>query len=679
MRYRLGIIGILLFISSSLVAQLSTATDSAILTISKTVDEIVVVQRRTPTFVSITPTTMTVDAGELQRMPKFLGTSDPIRYLQSLSGIQTNNETTSGIHVQGCDDYQSLVSINGAPIYYPNHLMGLFSTFNAPHFSTIRIEQAAHNGQMTNRLGAIVDLETHHEQPKRFSLTGNLGLVNADLTLTIPCGKKSALWISGRTSYIDLLYGRWLRFEDIQLGYHFQDYNLTYSYHPTDRDELLISGFYSRDRLKVSLYDGANVTWQNVMGSARWTHRMASGEWITQAGFSGFDNRIGATTAVATIATKADFASVDAHTYYRGNLREDIQLVSGAEYHHYLTQPLQFDFQSDAIVPPEPRARRHADEASLYADVSHTVTPWFDYSVGLHASLYNTRGKWAWGLDPRANFRFHINENHHISLHGGLYSQYFHKSGLTNGGLPTDFYFLADAQYGPERAIAANLSYMGKFYSNQYVLSAELYFKQIYGVVESTANVIELVNQGFDYEKGFLHGNGRNYGLNIMFQRRYGIVTGSISYTLGWAKRQLPHLDGSYEYIYAASHERRHDLNVVLNAQVAKRWNIGAMFVLASGLPYTQAQEAYMLNGQMFCRYSTFNGAHMPLYNRLDLSCSYDIIQKADHTLGINLSLYNVYCHKNAQFVVYRENNLHPVYGTSLSIIIPSISIYGTF
>lgn len=677
---RTGLLTILLVVfSSSLVAQPSAATDSSILTISKYLDDVVVVRKKAARFVSITPTTMTVDARELERMPKFLGTSDPIRYLQSLSGIQTNNETTSGIHIQGCDDYQSLVSINGAPIYYPNHLMGLFSTFNAPHFSSIQIEQAAHDGQMGNRIGGVIDLRTHHEQPRRFSFTGNLGLVNADLTMTIPCGKKSALWVSGRTSFINLIYGKWLRVEDIQLGYNFQDYNLTYSYHPTERDEVLLTGFYSRDRLDVSAAEGSDVIWQNVMGSARWTHEMAAGTWVSQVNFSGFNNRIRAKMEVADIATRADFASLDAHTYYRGQIASRMELTAGAEYHHYFTQPLEFSVRSSSIVSPAPRARRNADEASAYANIDHSITDWFDYSLGLHASLYAVERKVFGAVEPRANFRFHLDKNHHLTLHGGLYSQYFHKSGLTNGGLPTDFFFLADGKYGPERSVATNLSYQGEFYNGQFAVSVEAYFKQIYDVVESTANVIELVNQGFDYEKGFLKANGRNYGINLMFQRKTGIVTGYISYSLGWARRQIPQLDGSSRYMYAASRERRHDLNIVLNAQPARRWNIGLMFVLASGLPYTRAEQAYMLNGQMFCRYSTFNGAHMPLYHRLDVSCSCDIIQTREHTLGINLSLYNTYCHRNAQFVIYRENNLQPEYGSMLSVIIPSISIYGTF
>ena len=102
------------------------------------------------------------------------------------------------------------------------------------------------------------------------------------------------------------------------------------------------------------------------------------------------------------------------------------------------------------------------------------------------------------------------------------------------------------------------------------------------------------------------------------------------------------------------------------------------MFVLATGLPYTKAEEVYFLNGKMVCLYGPYNGDHMPLYHRLDLSASCDIIKRNDHELGINVSLYNTYAHKNSQFAVYRDN-LKPIHGFSLSTIIPSISIYGKF
>ncbi len=658
-----------------------TSTDSAVLTIGKTIDEIEVVQQRSPQIVFQRGNQQIVDMQQLDALPKFLGTSDPMRYIQTLAGIQTNSETQAGIHIQGCDAYQSLVSINEAPVYYPNHLLGLFSTFIPAHFDAMTIEQGEHRANMTNRIGGWVDLQTQHEQPARFGLSGNIGLVNSDLTLTIPCGKKSALWLSGRTSYINMLYGKLLTIEDMEFGYNFQDYNITYSYHPTEQDEVLISGFYSRDKIDFEgnlLFD-LGIRWQNVTASASWKHQFERGRLQSSISFSGFDNKIDIHAQENTkyVGTLAQLGSVEWKNKYSHALNDHLSLLVGGDYKHYLETPLTFDVQ-DFSLPVVPQGGlQQADEASVYADMHHYVTHWFDYNVGVHASLFHNNRYYDLGIDPRITFTFRPAEGHTISTHYGMYHQYFHKAGLTDGGLPTDFFFLANDTFLPEYAHAVNLKYTFA-YKDKYSASVEGYFKQLYDVYESTSNIMSLVNQGFDYATNMIHGDGRNYGMSLMLQKNSGYVTGYVSYNLGWAKRKFPSLDGSQDYIYAASHERRHDLNVVLNSRFAKRWSVGAIFVLTSGRPYTRIMEAYMLNGNMICHYSTYNGAHLPLYHRLDISCSYDIIQKNDHTLGINLSIYNVYFQKNAQFIVYR-NDLSPIYGTSLSTIIPSISIYGTF
>lgn len=650
------------------------------LTISKEIDEVVIVQQRSARFVEPKGSRLIVDMSEIANMPKFLGTSDPIRYIQSLPGIQTNNETTAGIHIQGCDDYQTLTAINGSPIYYPNHLLGLYSTFISPHFTTMTLEQAEHDGTMENRVGGLVDMRTRHAQPVRFGFEGNIGLVNSDLTLSVPCGKKSALWMSGRASYINMLYGKWLSVEGMDLRYGFGDGNVTYAIHPNDRDEVLFSGFYSRDKMEVCApaLTNVGVVWYNAMGQMQWTRLLPTGYFRSMIGYSGFANSIQVNTPIANVTTEAGWASLDCKNRWQHSIGDDYVVQTAVDYAHYFYRPL--GFEQTGIVGIDPtflRPMQHADEVSAGMDFTHGVCDYFDYSIGLHASIYY-RGKPYGACDPRVTFRFQPIENQEVAIHCGTYTQYFHKAGLTGGGLPTDFFMVADSTFAPEHAIATNLRYTGSFLHGQLTLQIEGYFKQLYGIVESTGNILQLINRGFRYEECLIRGDGRNYGLNILLQRNRGVVTGYVSYSLGWARRKLPALDGSEDYIYAASHERRHDLNVVLNARFAKRWNIGAQFVLASGLPYTQAEEAYMLNGQMICRYSTFNGAHMGVYNRLDLSCSCDIIRKKDHELGINLSLYNVYCYKNQQFVVYREN-LKPIYGTTLSTIIPSISIYGKF
>lgn len=677
------LIAFLLLFGSSLSVFGQTAADSSSVTIVKQLEDIEVVQQRTRSIVHQTAERMEVDVAQLQHMPKFLGTSDPIRYLQSLAGVQTNNETAAGLHIHGCDDYQTLVSINGAPVFYPNHLMGLYSTFIGAHFKTIEMEQSEHTAMMANRIGGWVNFRTFSDIPKRFSVEGNIGIINSDLTFTIPIGNKHALWISARSSYINALYGRFLKMEQYNIRYHFMDFNLTYAGQLSERDRLVVTGFYNRDKMGLFSNTGStqiSFPWQNIVGSAYWHHRLDRGYWRTTAYYSSFDNQLDVLADSARARSTECIAVAGIKNELNYALPADITLRAALDYEHYMNLPLAFTirgiemFETDA---PQP-GLAHADEVSAALDMRHEVNEWFAYNTGVRLSGYIHDHHFWWGIDPRVSLHFCPKINHDISVHYGVYHQYFHKSGVTGGGLPTDYFFVATEQFQPELAHSASVKYVGSFYHQQYSVSAEVYFKQLYNIVESTGSVLQVLNKQFSYDKYLTTGSGRNYGLNLMFLRNSGIVTGYVSYTLGWARRCLPGLEGFTDYRYAASSERRHDLKVVINSHFAKRWHIGAMFVLATGVPYTETREAYMFNGRLMGVYSTFNGAHLPLYHRLDLSCSCDIIKTAEHELGINLSLYNVYAHKNAQFVMYR-NDLKPIYGNALMTIIPSISIYGKF
>jgi hypothetical protein len=161
-----------------------------------------------------------------------------------------------------------------------------------------------------------------------------------------------------------------------------------------------------------------------------------------------------------------------------------------------------------------------------------------------------------------------------------------------------------------------------------------------------------------------------------MFRKNKGYVKGYVSYTLGWAWRNFDEL--AQGYVIRARHDRRHNLVVVLNSQLSKRWSVGAMFVLASGAPYTEPKMAYLLNGRVVYEFGVHNAASMPLYHRLDLSASYYIIKKQHQEFGVNVSLYNVYAHDNVQFII--PTSYFDVKEVSfLAIIIPSFSFFFRF
>ena len=163
-------------------------------------DEIVLVEKKHTRLMQDSNTMLSVDIKGLDLLPKFLGTADPMRYLQTIWGVQTNSETTAGIYIQGCDDYHTILTINGAPVYYPSHLLGLFSSFIPAHFQTMNVEKSAHSASFPNRLGGGVELVPNTNFERKIGVDGNIGLIGAELTLPVSVGSKSDLFLSARSS-----------------------------------------------------------------------------------------------------------------------------------------------------------------------------------------------------------------------------------------------------------------------------------------------------------------------------------------------------------------------------------------------------------------------------------------------------------------------------------------------
>ena len=165
-----------------------------------------------------------VEISELAVLPSVLGNADPLHFAQMLPSMQTSSELDAGIHIQGCDHQHNLIALDGVPVYGVSHLLGLFSVFNPTHFKSMTYSTVA-GGR--NRLGGVIDMHTQAALPKKAGADASLGLVSAQGTFRLPSSRKAAVTVSGRKSLVDLLYGDYLRFDDIPLSYDFGDVNVT--------------------------------------------------------------------------------------------------------------------------------------------------------------------------------------------------------------------------------------------------------------------------------------------------------------------------------------------------------------------------------------------------------------------------------------------------------------------
>ena len=213
-------------------------------------------------------------------------------------------------------------------------------------------------------------------------------------------------------------------------------------------------------------------------------------------------------------------------------------------------------------------------------------------SAGLKAGVFVDSGQRLYPqFTPQFSLSYKFGRCGKAAFHTGWYHQNLFQTGLSNVGLPVQFWFLAGAYSKPQSSLHFDLSYDLGLLNDALLLSAELYFKKLYNQVEYRGTLLDYLNASYRTEDYLLKGDGMNYGLNLMLQKVSGRMTGWIAYSFGRALRRFDNPD--YPGIYPSSHERLHELNAVYS------WSAGpcqfsGTFVYASGSPFTVTEYFYV-------------------------------------------------------------------------------------
>ena len=611
-----------------------------------TLDKAVVTERlRRPMIETLEGISGTVNVEKIQAIPSFLGNSDPVRFARLLPAIQLNAENDAGIYMQGSDYSHTLVSMEGVPVYGGSHLLGLFSVFNSTHYKSMTYSTTA--GQRA-RLGGIIDMHLQDTLPRKICGDVSAGLISAQGTLQFPTGRNSAMTVSARRSYINLLYGRFLKFAGQPIHYGFTDGNITWYWKASPRDRVWINLFADRDKASFEYSTASSSiegSWYNALGSVHWNHYWEGGAVLKQ-------------TAYATL--NGLNAKVDVK-YAKGQMPSYIQ-----SYGYRAVLGLGgWEFSADAayhrVQPQNPVAEGHYNttntssevlqtgvETKLSAVYSGSIGYWFQYKAGLGGSWYlSPERRSYWGLTPQADLIFNLMDAGKINLRYGIHRQNLFQTGITNVGLPIEFWFLAGDLSDPQWSHNVALAYNAETRNGMWAFSAELYFKRLYNQVEYQGTIMEILNSDYSVSKSLLKGNGYAYGANVMVQKQQGKLTGWVGYAFGRSLRTFdgPLFDGK---IYPSDHERLHEVNVVATYDFG-RVDVGGTFMAASGTPYTRPESFYVIGDRLICNYGERNGARLPAYVRLDLSANWYFRRHKDgRKNGLNFSIYNVLCRENA-------------------------------
>lgn len=610
-----------------------------------------------------------IDSRLIKTYPRLFGYTDPMRYLQSMPGVSTNDDQSGGLHVQGCESSHNLITVSDAPVYGTLNFTGMFSLFNQDHLSTVQFSTTTPQPF----LGAGLALDHADTIPSRVSGIATIGLISAQGTVSAPVSDHTAITLSVRRSFINAVYGTLMTFDHNPLEYGFTDANLTLLTRLDQRNTIDLNMLVNRDhgntifgRSKIMM----DCRWGNTLASLRWRHK----------------GRLNSSTSVF-VSRYGLMGRMD-NGQNRGHMPANI---THGGIKTAVTLPYSIDIKADAnlyrILPQDPHVETNQEgtasqptQQALLGNVSLSRPFKIGHSLAatphLLISAYSEQGQYQCvNPDPTLTLEYNMFRKGTITLQSGIKHQYLAQTGMSNVGLPIEFWVAAGRYFKPQRATYGILSYDLTFIHAQYSLSVQAYYRRLSNQLEYTGFLFDMLTRPYSLEDNLLICSGYNYGLNVMLSKQAGPLTGWLSYSYGQSLREG---DGElYPRLFHSSHERRHEFNAVVNYSIG-RFELGANFIMASGCPYTPARNLFLMANTLIIYYDEYNSAQLPHYLRLDLSATYNLPQRGRLDHSFNFSLLNATAHKNYSmgYINADEEKLTIRYRLSQMMIpvIPSIS-----
>ena len=144
---------------------------------------------------------------DLIKVPTALGEFDVLKSITLMAGVNSSGDISNGVSIRGGSLDQNLMLYDGAPVFNPTHLFGLFSVFTPDVISGVDIYRANVPAKYGGRIASVLDVKVKNPYADQLKIEGGIGFISNRLTLTMPLVKDKLMLIAGgRTGFSDILF-----------------------------------------------------------------------------------------------------------------------------------------------------------------------------------------------------------------------------------------------------------------------------------------------------------------------------------------------------------------------------------------------------------------------------------------------------------------------------------------
>ncbi len=651
---------------------------------------------------------------QIKSMPSLLGEPDVLRALQSMPGISSGKEGTSGLYVRGGTPDQNLFLLDDVPLYYVNHLGGFVSTFDPDAIKSVKVYKAGFPARYQGRLSSIVDIRLKDGNMKERRQAFSLGIISSKYFIETPLKKDtSSVMLSVRRCNVDLIT-RLISLIDSDFdgmsGYTFYDMNFKYNRIINEKNRVYFSLYGGRDKLFINMWDSGSddngdykysfnqkQRWGNLMGSLRFNHVYRADLFSnTTLSYSQFFYRNSGQLKSDDYSEGEREVSKEQYMFLQSGASD---IILKKELTYFMNEKHRFDLGLSATMhvfnPGESRYSENFTQNSsakdlivprlgIYLSDEYQITQKLLAELGLAGSVFRTDNRYYHYLEPRLSSSYFLSEHAFFKISYARMHQLVHLLSNSGIGLPTDIWIPSTRSIEPGESdqLAIGLeTKAGK--EKNWSFSIEGFYKKLGGLIELKEGVSLFSASSSWEEKVETGGIGNIKGLELFLEKEKGSLTGRMSYTFTKNERQFRNINNGKPYPY--HYNRLHDFSIFLNQKLNGNVNISAAWFYSTGFPITLAQAKYnfefpLVDGSFKPEevhvYNERNSSSMPDYHRLDLG----VHLKKKVRKGIrtwSLSVYNAYNRQNAYYLFYdrkKGSDEIGLYQFSLFPVIPSFS-----
>lgn len=653
-----------------------------------------------------------IEVKQIKTIPLVLGERDILKVATTLPGISSAGEGAIGFNVRGGKADQNLFLLDGASIYNPTHFFGIFSAINPFTSDAAQIYKGSLPAKFGGRLASVFDISTKEASKEELKGEVSIGPVTGNVTIETPVVKdKSSLIVGARATYSDWILNNLDNPNLKDSKASFYDVIAKYDHTINERNSLSITAYHSKDLFNITI--DSVYSYSNTLASVNWDRKI------------GNNTRSNLKVAHSRYAFGIEFEGTSNNNFDFGFDLQETEIGYGINYLLNKKHRLEFGVASklytinpgridplgdESTVIPFEVNQEHGLESALYVSDKWTLNEKISISAGLRFSIFNFLGETQQriygpnapltdgnvigvdqfgkneivetytGPEVRLSARYLFDPSFSIRAAYNSTLQYIHTLSNNTTASPIDTWKLSDRFIEPQQSEQFSLGVFKNLDGTKYELSLEGYYKNLDNTLDYKVGGQLILNQFVETE--VLQGDGKAYGVEFLLKKNEGDLTGYLGYSFS---RIFYRLDSAFSEervnrgeFFPANFDIPHELSLILNYKLTKRYSLSGNFIYQSGRPVTFPVGQFQEGGNNFVVFSDRNQFRIPNYFRVDLGINIEgnhKIKKFAHSFW-NISIYNVLGRNNpfSTFFVTENGEVKAYQSSIFTVPVPTVS-----